>query len=209
MKKVTNPAIIVDFVEAIMDKTTEEYIIEGWFSWLNKTDVRRKSFDQAEVEKIIVKEINQVRRDAVRAVYNCAIRDRTILTEKRMKRISACLGSEDEKCENSTFRSHIFKLVELAESREDFDYAEVFQGFIRQLSNGSVKNIEAILKFLNNQAKDLERSQELFRDDVILTLIGLLGSESALGSLHKNDVMDVINTYLEHENTQRLERGER
>ena len=142
-----------------------------------------------------------MRRDAVRALYNCAIRDKKILTTERVKQIQLCLDNKNETFEDSTFKDHIFKLIDLAESLDDFDYKKIFQTYISLLNRESTENIDAILKFLNNQAKDLKRCQELFDENVIEKLIDLLGSRSCFGNKQKEDIAEIINTYLEHEHT--------
>ena len=205
LKKITNPDIVVKCVKSIMDETTEEYEIKRWF--YNSRYVRKKSFDRDKVERIIAMEINHVRRDAIMALYNCAVRDKRILTAGRMKQINACLKKCDRKYDDSIFRDYIYKLVELAENLDDFNYQETFQSSVKQLNGGSTGNAEASLRFINNQAKDLERSQKLFTDDVIASLIELLGIHSDFSNRLKQDVVNIINTYLEHELTIGISEG--
>jgi len=202
LKALTSPDVVVSFVKAIMNKTTEEYVSKGWF--YNSAYVRRKSFDHAEVEKIILTEIYKVRRDTIRALYNCAIRDKTILTAVRVKQIQACMANKDDRHDDSTFKDYIFKLIELAESTPDFDYKETFASYITVLNGELSNNIEAILRFVYSQARDLGRSQELFSNEAIRTLIKLLGSSHSMhgSTKQKLNVLEIINTYLEHDVTE-------
>jgi hypothetical protein len=56
----------------------------------------------------------------------------------------------------------------------------------KQQPTTATKNVELILNFLNNQAKDSKRSQELFTDYVIKTLIELL----EISSVYTNKIKD-------------------
>lgn len=202
LKALSSPDLAASFVQAMFRLTTEEYQNKGWV-WTS-TDVRKKPFNHAEVKRLINKEISEVRLDAVKALYNSAVRNKKILTKERMKQIQAYLTGQHANSNNdddATFRAHIFKLVDLAESMNEIDYATLFNTYLNLLNGESTKNIEAIINFLNNQAKDGTRSQQLFTEPVLAKLIGLLGGHSVYGNQVKEDILKIINNYLEHELT--------
>ena len=200
LKKLTSPDLAASFVQALFKLTTEEYENKGRFR--TSTKVRKKAFNHAEAKRIIKNEISEVRLDAVKALYNSAVRNKKILTKERIKQIQACLTDQHaNNDDDATFRAHIFKLVDLAESMNEIDYVTLFSTYLNLLNGEPTKNIEAIINFLNNQAKDGTRSQQLFTEQVIAKLLGLLGSHSVYGSQVKEDILKIINNYLEHELT--------
>ena len=202
LKVLSSPDIAVPFVQAILRLTTEEYQKSGWL-WGTSTDVRKKEFNQAEVKRIIKKEIGEVRQDAVKALYNSAVRNKKILNKERMKQIQAYLTDQhaNNDDDDAVFKAQIFKLIDLAESLNEIDHTTLFSTYLNLLNGESTKNIESIINFLNNQAKDGTRSQQLFTEQVVARLIGLLGGHSVYGNKVKEDILEIINNYLEHELT--------
>ncbi len=201
LKALTGPDLAIVFYKAVINIIAEEYVEIGWF--YNSTKVRMKSFDQQIINDIIMNEIQQIRLDAVKALYNCAIRDKKILTKERVKQIQDYLL--DEKISNESekrFSELIFKLIDLAESMNEIDVTMIFNAYIKLLDPiNSTANIKLILNFLNNQTKDLKRCQQLFTDNIIEKLIELLSPQSIYGINIKEDIMVIINNYLELEVT--------
>ena len=203
LKKLSSPDIAVLFVKTMLELTMEEYEKKGRI-WGTSTDVRKKAFKQDEVKRTIKKEISEVRLDAVKALYNSAVRDKKILNKERMKQIQVCLTDQqmnNDDDDDAVFKSQLFKLVDLAESTNEIDYANLFSVYLNLLNGDSTKNIEAIINFLNNQAKDGTRSQQLFTEQAIAKLIGVLGGHSVYSNEVKEDIVTIINSYLEHELT--------
>jgi len=164
-----------------------------------------ESHDVAEVKKIILTDIHQVRLDAMNALCNCASRDKKeVLTKKRMKIICAYLATSNESDTDKSCEYIILKLIELAESLDDFDYVETFKLYLERLNTKSTGNIETMLRFMSNQAKDLKRSGELFTDQAITQLIGLVECGSHYSSTQKLNVVEIITAYLAHECTKSI-----
>ena len=195
----TEPDLAVNFIKKITSKTVEIVVKQGRL-W-NSTELKRKQFDRAEITDIIKSEINQIRLDCLNAIYNCAIRDKRILTKDRMKKIQECLRNHEENY--AKFTKLMFQITSVADSNNDFDYQATFQTYVDVLVHGTSTNIEMIVNFLNNQAKDRNRSRELFTDEILSKLIGLLFNEMYETQI-KEDLIKIINTYLEHETNESL-----
>ncbi|KAA0195739.1 hypothetical protein HAZT_HAZT003730, partial [Hyalella azteca] len=118
LKKITDPDILLNFVEEIMNRTAEEY--EKKILFFKAVRVRKKSYDREEIKQIIIAEINLVRQDAVNALYNCALRDKkTVLTEEVMKKIQDYAHKTEKKIPDDTVVRTVEKLLSVPDFFEE------------------------------------------------------------------------------------------
>ncbi|CAF2144698.1 unnamed protein product [Rotaria magnacalcarata] len=198
-KGLNEPDIATMFIKTIMNKTIEVVTHEGWV-W-NSTEVKRKQFDRNELAEIIKNEINQLRLDSLNAIHNCSIRNKQVLIKDRIKKIQKCLTNYQEN--DAKFMKLIFQIMCIADSTNEIDYKGTFEAYVDVLVRGTRGNHEMIINFLNNQAKDAKRSQELFIDEILSKLIDLLNSDIYSTQI-KEDIIEIINNYLEHETSKAL-----
>ncbi|CAF2102630.1 unnamed protein product [Rotaria magnacalcarata] len=198
-KGLSEPDIATIFIKTIMNKTIEVVTHQGWL-W-NSTEVKRKEFNKNELAEIIKNEINQLRLDSLKAIHNCSIRNKQVLIKDRIKKIQKCLTNYQEN--DAKFIKLIFQIMSIADSTNEIDYKGTFEAYIDVLVRGTRGNHEMIINFLNNQAKDAKRSQELFTDEVLSKLIDLLNSD-VYDTQIKEDIIEIINNYLEHETNKAL-----
>ena len=199
LEKLKEPHIATTLIKIIIDKTIKTVIHGGWL-W-NSTERIRKQFNKVELTEIIKTEINQLRLDSLNAIYNCSIRNKNVLTTDRIRKIQKCLTNRQNN--DAKFTKLIFQLMSIADSTSEIDYKETFKAYINVLVHGTNGNNEVIISFLNNQAKDIKRSQELFNDEALMKLINLLTSD-VYDMKMKEDIIETINTYLEHETSKVL-----
>ncbi|CAG0914726.1 unnamed protein product [Notodromas monacha] len=200
LKTLTSPDIVASLFKEIASRTTEEYLSVGWV--YNTTEVRRKSYSNEDVEKLVADQVNLVRVDALKALVNCAVRDKKrVLTKERVEIINAYTKLDKEtRYPNAKFEDSVFKLIEVANTLDDFNYADTFQNFLTRLPKESRDNVKPILSFVKSQARDSKRSKELFTHDVMEQLVQLLdNANNELTEAQKLDVVDIINTCLQHE----------
>ena len=198
-KNLTEPEIAVNLIQTIISRTIEIIVHRGYF-W-NSTEQKRKSFNRAELTAILRKQVNQLRLDCLNAIYNCSIRNKKVLTGDRLKKIQKYITNSQEN--DADFTRLLFQLMSIGDSTNEIDYKATFDTYIDILLRGTSANVEMIICYLSNQAKDLNRSQELFTNAVLTKLINLLNT--SVSSQIKEDVMEIINTYLEHEVSKPLE----
>ena len=206
VKKLDSPDIAVTFFNKCIRETTEEYVEQGWF--YDSTKVKRKPYDQTIIEKLVIDEINCLRSNAVKAIYNCALRNKKeVLTELRLEKLQTYIKNQDaHPYANQTLVEYIIKLIGLAEELEDFDYKSTFQMYIDQLQNNSASlqtdTINSMLTYMDNQARDMQRSQELFTEEILEIVI------DCLSNLHQQRVaiLEIVNVLLEHESSKWLSR---
>ncbi|CAF0750109.1 unnamed protein product, partial [Didymodactylos carnosus] len=199
LNELKEPDIVVTFVKTIINKTIEVVIHKGWL-W-NSTEVKQKTFNKNELTEIIKTEINRIRLDSLNAIYNCSIRNKQVLTKERIKKIQKCLTNYQD--DNVQFTKLIFQLMNIANSTNEIDYKTTFETYVNLLIRGISENSEVIINFMNNQAKDMRRSAELFTNDVLEKLINLLNNYVYDNKI-KEDIMEIINNYLEHETNKAL-----
>ncbi|CAF1318866.1 unnamed protein product [Didymodactylos carnosus] len=116
-------------------------------------------------------------------------------------KIQKCLTNYQEN--DVKFAKLIFQIMNIADSTNEIDYKETFEAYIDVLVRGTRGNQEMIINFLNNQARDARRSQELFTDEILSKLIDLLNSD-IYDTQIKEDIIEIINNYLEHETNKAL-----
>ncbi|CAG0894755.1 unnamed protein product, partial [Cyprideis torosa] len=179
IKEVTEPDMAVSVFKEIRNQTTEEYVDRGWF--YNSDKVRRKAHNQDSIRELIVAEINKLRLDAIQAIHKAAVRNKKdVLTKGRLEKITAYAKHQSQDVHpDSKFVDHIIDLMELAESLDDFDYKETFQlylGHLEKCTSLEKRMLQAVLKFMRNQARDEKRSRELFNDNILSTLIHCLAA---------------------------------
>ena len=126
------------------------------------------------------------------------------MTPSRIELICSYLTNPEEVYVDATFKGFVLKLLELAESLEDFDYAYIFRIYLDKLDTRSTDNVDNMLRYMNDQAKDSKRSEELFSDDVISKLLGLIDCDSYLIRKQILNVVDIINIYVVHDNTKSM-----
>jgi hypothetical protein len=68
-----------------------------------------------------------MRIEAAQAIYNCAIRDKTILSKERTKKMEVCLKDPDLK-----FQALITKTLCLVDN-DNIDYPSLFYSYLSQL----------------------------------------------------------------------------
>ncbi|CAF1444874.1 unnamed protein product [Adineta steineri] len=193
------PDIVTNFTKKIINKTIEVIVHKGWLR--NSNEVKQKSYDKNEITEIIKTEINQLRLDSLNAIYNCLVRNKQVLTNDRVKQIQKCLTSCQEN--DVKFTKLILQIMNIADSTNKIDYKGTFEAYIDVLVRGTRGNHEIIIQFLNNQAKDAKRSHELFTNEILKKLIGLLNNDTYDTKI-KEDIIQIINTYLEHETNEAL-----
>ncbi|CAF1391517.1 unnamed protein product [Didymodactylos carnosus] len=179
-KELTQPDLVTIFIKRIIDKTIEIVIHKGWL-W-NSTEKENNSIN-------------------LNVIYNCSIRNKQVLTKNRIKKIQQYLTDYQEN--DAKFTKTIFQLMHIADSTNNSDYKTTFNTYINVLVRGTRANNEMIISFINNQAKDAKRSKELFTDKILEKLINLLNSDDYDTKI-KEDIVEIINTYLEHETNKAL-----
>ncbi|CAF3745317.1 unnamed protein product [Rotaria sp. Silwood1] len=199
LSQLQEPDIVALFVKTIINKTIEVVVHKGWL-W-NSTEVKQKAFNETEITKIIKTEINKIRLDGLNAIYNCSLRNKKVLTKDRINKIQKCLTNYQDN--DAKFTKLIFQLMNIANSTNEIDYKTTFETYTNVLVRGPCENSEMIINFMNNQAKDAKRSKELFTDEVLEKLINLLNSY-VYDNRIKEDIMEIINNYLEHETNKAL-----
>ncbi|CAF1433891.1 unnamed protein product [Adineta steineri] len=193
------PDIVTNFTKKIIKKTIEVIVHKGWLR--NSTEVKQKSYEKNEITKIIEDKIKELRLDSLNAIYNCSIRDKKVLTKDRIEKIQKCLTNSQEN--DTEYTKLIYQLMHIANSTDEIDYKKIFEAYINALVRGATENSEVIISFIINQAKDPRRSYELFTNEILKKLIGLLYIDD-YNTKTKEDIMEIINTYLEHETNEAL-----
>jgi hypothetical protein len=143
-----------------------------------------------EIENISLNEVNQIRLDAISAIYNCALRDRKILTPTRLKTVESCLEDKDTK-----FKGFVIKILGTLVDSKEINYQKLFYACLEQLESNF--ELEQSIGYINQQTKDLKRCKELFDDKTILRLSKLL-KHNSLDNQTKIYCCEIINNYLEH-----------
>lgn len=202
IKELDAPDFAVTLLTEMRNQTTEEYDDKYWFKTFRR--VRQKSYDEAQVQKVVIKDVNKLRSDAAKAIYNAALRDKkSILTQTRLSKIMACYKFQGKDCHHDkTFTDTVNKLLELAETLDDFDYKEMFQFYMDCLKKDDEEKLETIIRFLTNQARDLKRSKELFSQDSLEIIIDWLSKN--LEEKQKLKLLEIINILMQHEMTKVL-----
>ena len=207
------PDIVTKFINELSNRAVEEYKIKRWW-WFDTTGFREKSsYDKGSLETYIVKEINQIRVDAIKAICNSAKREKNrTLTKNRLK-VLEDYDKLDENGDGSCkeFKNYVKELFKLADSLDHFDYKKMFDRKHNQLKsnfkNMDQKDLDNCLDMMINQVKDFDRAKELFTKDAITTLIDkcLL---HFLNDPTKNEIslkiLKILEIYLEHEETPKL-----
>ncbi len=204
--KYQEPSLAKDFIRQIADVAVEKYTVKGWFS--TSIEGREKeSYDKAKIEAFIIDEINQVRVEAVKALYHSALRDKTrVLTKKRLKIIGDYAETrEDGVGASQVFKDHIFKLINLARTLDDFDYQRMFNAYHNQLRHNFQRlgdeELKVYLEFMTDQVRDVKRAQELFTTDTLTTFIQICLPNVTTDAESSRRIMEIVNIYLEHEKT--------
>ena len=222
VKKLDSPDIAVNFFSKCIHKTTEEYVEQGWF--FDSTNVKtKKNFtvkEKLKIKELVIDEINCLRSDAVRAIYNCAVRNKKkheklekqkVLTKERLQKLQAYIKNQDaHPYANQRLVEYIMKLIELAVDLGDFDYKETFEMYIDQLQIISTSlpttqincrlqtdTINSMLRYMNNQARAEERIKELFTEGNLEILIDCLSNLHQ----HKLTILEIINVLLERKSS--------
>ena len=128
LKKLRGPDFVVTFFKEIREKTVEENLTLGFC-----TSIKKKEFNQDELEKLIIKHLNGIRSNAVEAVYNNARRrnSKAVLTENRLNRIQECAKNPEKALyADRTFTEYVFCLVELSKELDHFDYKKTFTDYL-------------------------------------------------------------------------------
>ncbi|EAS05901.2 helicase carboxy-terminal domain protein (macronuclear) [Tetrahymena thermophila SB210] len=170
-----------------------EQVKTGWFSW-------EYVYYPFKINEIISSEISEMRLDAVQAMYNCAIRDKRVLTKERLKQMQLCLNDSDAK-----FRGLITKTLCLIDN-EHINYKALFLLNVSELERNI--NTEIAVAYIYNQTKDTKRCKELFGDETIRLRLSKLLQHTSLDNQTKANCCEIINTYLEHAFSQGLSNEE-
>lgn len=161
-----------------------------WFGY----SIVTKDYDYCSVESLIKKEINQLRVDAIETLYNCALDNKSILTESRIKQFKECLKDDQ-------LRNISFKIICLIESDDLFDYREFFETCLTELKNNS--NVEQSVNYILDQSKDKKRRKELFDPSVLNDLFSLIESKYFESKI-KEYLLEMIANYVGHDTTYNL-----
>ena len=205
LDKLTGPDIATNFSKKIIAKTIKIQTVKGMFGSTTK-NAAHLEYDSNEIDKLIIKEIENFRFDAINALYNSALRNKQILTTARIKIIENCLNEEESNSniDSDKFKNILFNMLDLIESNADIDYKRLFGVYFKVLKNNSssTQNVKSAIKFINGQSRDYKRCEELFTPQIIQDLLNLLGRE--FDDEIKEYLLEIINNYLEHEKTEGL-----
>ena len=173
----------------------------------SKKELKAKSYNEEEVFEILKLEIQQLRLDACNALYNAAIRDRSILTNNRIFKINNCfLNLSDSRDNDEQFKNILSKLLNL--NKANIDYKKLFLAHLEtlKLPKSSMENLKNAIEFINDQSKDFKRCEEIFNKNVIEQLVGFMANLKSNDSNMKILILDTINNYLQGKLKQKSER---
>ncbi|RNA03524.1 helicase carboxy-terminal domain, partial [Brachionus plicatilis] len=197
LKNIKAPQLIVDFCKKMTDLIVDEYIRGLWI--FKSTAIRKKNFIWEHVEKVVNNEILQVRLDTVTALYNSAVRDKKILTKERLKIFEDFIRKKEDAYDEK-FQEFVIKIIDLAYSSNVIGAKKIFDIYINMLMTDKLENnIKIILSFINDQAKDYSRCSIMFDDRVFKTLLSFLSNQSVYNLEIKQDILEIVKNYLEHE----------
>ncbi|CAF3327679.1 unnamed protein product, partial [Rotaria socialis] len=154
-----------------------------------KIDVERIK-DSKELENILSYEVNQIRLAAISTIYNCAIRNSAILNEERLKKIETCLTDNDIE-----FNQFVIRILGTLGDSNIINYKSLFENCLANLERHV--NIDDSINYIHQQSKDVNRCNELFNEDVILTISDLV-RKTTLNEETKIICCAIINNYLEY-----------
>ncbi|CAF4270844.1 unnamed protein product, partial [Rotaria magnacalcarata] len=154
-----------------------------------KIDVERIK-DSKEIENILSYEVNQIRLAAISTIYNCAIRNSAILNEERLKKIETCLTDNDIE-----FNQFVIRILGTLGDSNIINYKSLFENCLANLERHV--NIDDSINYIHQQSKDVNRCNELFNEDVILTISDLV-RKTTLNEETKIICCAIINNYLEY-----------
>ncbi len=176
---------------------------KGWFGNTYKT---KKNYNKNDLIVLIRKDIEQLRMDAINALYNSVLRNKKILTKEILKKIENGINNSDDengddfdRNDTERFKNVLFKILDLVESNPDLDYSALFQIYFKLLESQtcSFQSLKSAVNFLSNQSRDHQRC-ELFTDSRIENLLRFL-SRNNLENDIKVYLIEIINNYLEHD----------
>ena len=198
----------------LADKMISKIMVQKT-NWIGQTYKKKNKNlcyeDIKEVQTLIRKELEQLRMDAVNALYNSALRDSKILSKGILEKIEIFLNdnkddydSDFDRNDTERFKNVLFKMLTLVESKGDLDYEALFKTYfkiIKEPQTFSLQNQESAVNFLYNQSKDRQRCEKLFTDSVLEDLIELLTNRNALNQDIKIlvDLVEIVNNYLGHD----------
>jgi len=155
-----------------------------------------KSSDIEKMEKakgFFFKEVDYIRRDAISAFYNCALRDKKVLKAEYLEKMSRCLEDQDKE-----IRAFAVKILGTLNDNSKIDYKKVFNTCLKHLEENM--ELEQSMNYIDQQSKDSRRCEELFTKLVIFRLSYLL-KKPVYSHEFKIDCNEIIQNYLENEKT--------
>ncbi|CAF3842792.1 unnamed protein product, partial [Rotaria sp. Silwood1] len=143
-------------------------------------NLARKIYDESitnheRIAEAITSEIRKIRLHAISTVYICSSRNKTVLSNKRLKQIQHHQNDDD-----IDFKKIIVKILGTLADRDKDSISYIYQ-----------------------QSTDEIRCQELFKENIICKLIDLL-ENIYLSEQTKIHICTIINNYLEHSSSKAL-----
>ncbi|CAF1188694.1 unnamed protein product [Didymodactylos carnosus] len=145
--------------------------------------------DSPDIVANIARKIDENMIDTIKAIYNCIMRNNSILNDDRWKLIQKYAEDEDNE-----FKKYIFKILAAQSGSNSVDYKNLFNNCLKDLEKGV--NIDDSVDYIYQQSKDTKRCQELFNENVV-SRISHLFWKTTLNEEIKNECCVIINNYLE------------
>jgi len=163
-----------------------------------------------EVDTVVSSVINQIRIDAIQAIYNCALRDQAILTPNYMGKIKKCLREKD--LEFNALVCKVFSLTKEGEGSEELLEANLTQLEEATKQPQSKKNESIVKDAIDYIAKQIETPDKCCRlcgDSnkmaTVISRINKISLHSSTSDKIKISCRRIINSYLGHTFTQGLD----
>ncbi|CAF1257950.1 unnamed protein product [Rotaria sp. Silwood1] len=149
------------------------------------------------IAEAITSEIQKIRLHAISTIYICSSRNKTVLNDERLKQIQHHQTDDDD----IDFKKIIVKILGTLADRDNIDYKKFFTTCLEHIEKNII--VEDSISYIYQQSTDETRCQELFNENIICRIIGLL-ENIYLSEQTKLHICMIINNYLEHSSSKAL-----
>ncbi len=142
-------------------------------------------------------EIDQLRVDALKAVYHNAVSTQgKCLAKNHIQQIQDFVSDK-----NQEFRKIAIKILSTFVDTKQINYKKLFDACLAQLEDGT--NVQQSISYINEQTKDSKRCEELFCNNILDRICLLLLNEN-LDNRVKGYCCEVVNNCLQYSFTKGL-----